>query len=563
MKKTTALALLLFNFLPFLISQKPGGIIQRQPPRPTTFQPKLVVGIVVDQMRFDYLYRFREKYGEGGFKRLLREGFSCENTNFNYTPTFTGPGHAAIYTGTTPSLNGVISNEWYDPQWGKMRYVTADTTVRSVGAPNGKSGQQSPRVLLSTTVTDELRLSNNFQSKVVGICLKDRGSILPAGHIPNACFWFDDGTGNWITSSFYPDSIDLPVWVKNFNDRQLPEKYLSGNWSPQLPENQYTESFQGWEKYEKQFSKTASGRFPHDLVADKKSFTGVGIIRYTPFGNTLTTDFALEAIEKMDLGADAVPDFLALSFSSTDYCAHQFGIHSEETEDVYLRFDLEIERILTFLDKKIGKENVLVFLTADHGGGETPVHLQEIGIPAGVLEESKLEKTLNDLLGKSFGQQGKFIHEVGSQQIWLNDAEFERSNIDKLVAEALIISYLKKLPGIYDAHTRAGLMALPADYPFISEVRRGIFPRRSGDIFFQLDPAWHPDDRWFKTTGATHGSQYAYDTHVPLIWYGWKIRHGETFAPIKITDIAPTISALLHIAKPNATTGDVILEIVK
>lgn len=560
MKKHPLPLLLLLAFAQQIFSQKPA-IIQRPQARANTFQPKLVVGIVVDQMRYDYLYRFREKYGEGGLRRLLREGFSCENTNYNYVPTYTGPGHAAIYTGTTPSLNGVISNDWYDPEWRRMRYVTADTTVRAVHAPAAnKAGQQSPRVMLSTTVTDELRLSNNFQSKVVGVCLKDRGSILPAGHIPNACYWFDDESGNWITSTFYKPYAGMD-WVDKFNERRLPEQYLTGKWATQLPENQYTESFQDWEKFEKKLKGNDSGKFPYDLPT-LKSKGGLGIIRYTPFGNTLTLDFAIEAIEKMELGADSIPDFLALSFSSTDYCGHQFGIHSQETEDVYLRLDRDLERLLTFLDKKIGRENVLIFLTADHGGGETPVHLQEIGIPAGVLEESKLQSELDSLISKKY-VAGKYVLEVGSQQVWLDAAALDAAGIEKSAAEQLIVKHLRSKTGIYDAHSRTDLMALPADYPFAAEVRRGIFPRRSGDVFFLLDPAWHPDDSWFKTAGATHGSPFAYDTHVPLIWYGWKIRRGETFAPVSITDIAPTLSALLKIARPNATTGQVIQEILK
>ena len=196
-------------------------------------QPKLVVGIVVDQMRYDQLYRYQSKFSEGGFKRLLREGFSCENTHYNYAPTYTGPGHAAVYSGATPAVNGIIANEWYDRAWGKHRYVTTDTTVQPVGTASRRSGQHSPRVLLSSTVTDELRLFSSFRSKVVGICLKDRGSILPAGHTPDACYWYDDRGGNWITSSYYADS--LPKWVQDFNARRLPDLYLSGAWDKALP----------------------------------------------------------------------------------------------------------------------------------------------------------------------------------------------------------------------------------------------------------------------------------------------------------------------------------------
>jgi len=527
-------------------------------------QPKLIVGIVVDQMRYDFLYRYKAKYGPGGFNRLLREGFSCENTHYNFVPTFTGPGHAAIYTGTTPAVNGIIANDWWDPAWHKHRYVTTDTTVMPV--PPGitkKTGQHSPQVLLSTTITDELRLSNNFKSKVVGVCLKDRASILPAGHIPNACYWFDDKSGNWITSSYYqPKDTSLPGWVQDFNARRLPDLYMSKTWD-RLPIGAYDESFQNWDKYDDgKYSRNLKGGFPHDLPALKK-LEGYGVLRFTPYGNTLTLDFARETLEKMDMGADEVCDFLCLSFSSPDYCAHQFGIHAEETQDVYLKLDLELAGFLDYLDKKFGKNNVLVFLTADHGGAETPSYLVDLNIPAGVFDESKLEETLEQVITAQLGLTGNFIHEASNQQIWLNWEAIDDLDMNPEEVAGIIIQYLHAQPGVYDAFTRAELMMLPADYPFAPELRRGIHPRRSGDIIFQLDPAWHPDDNLFKTGGTTHGSSYPYDTHVPLLWYGWRVKPGETYAPVNITDIAPTLAAMLRIMEPNGTTGKVIEELMK
>ncbi len=519
-------------------------------------QPKLIVGIVVDQMRYDFLYRYQSKYGPGGFKRLLSEGFSCENTRYNYIPTYTAPGHAAIYSGTTPAVNGIIGNDWWDAEWRAHRYVTTDKRYNPVGTTNNKAGQHSPSVLLSTTVTDELRLSNNFKSKVVGVCLKDRASILPAGHIPNACYWFDDSSGNWITSSYYPDSMGLPQWVQDFNARRLPEKYLSKPWTIDST-IRYDESFAGWDKYNNGKYGNFPGSLPYNLPELRKS-EGLGVIRFTPMGNTLTVDFALETIEKMGLGADEVPDFLCLSFSSTDYCAHQFGIHGEETEDVYLKLDREIARILDFLDKKFGKNNVLVFLTADHGGGETPVHLNDLRIPAGVFEESKLEANLENMLAVQLGAGGDFIHDVSNQQIWLNWEAINDLDMEPEEVAHVAIEYLRMQKGVYDAFTRDEVMSYPIEFPFAAETRRGIHPRRSGDIIFQLDPAWHSDDNLFKSGGATHGSPYAYDTHVPLLWQGWKVPHGVSHTPVNITDIAPTLSAMLHIAEPNGTTGQVI-----
>lgn len=522
------------------------------PPR-----PKLVVGIVVDQMRYDYLYRYQADYGPGGFRRLLREGFSCENTHFNYVPTYTGPGHAAIYTGTYPAVNGVIANEWYDPEWGRHRYVTADTTVRGVGA-TGRVAQHSPRVLLTTTITDELRLSNNFQSRVVGVCLKDRGGILPAGHLANACYWFDDNNGNWITSSYYADSLGLPQWVQDFNTRRLPESFLANPWD-KLPGVAYDESFTGWHAggFDEGHYARMAGGFPKNLPALRRS-QGLGIVRFTPFGNTLTLDFALEAIDQMQLGQGPATDFLCLSFSATDYIGHQFGIHSEENQDAYLRLDADLSRLLTYLDQKFGKNNVLVFLTADHGGGETPAHLVKTGVPAGVFEESKLEYNLENKLSVVLGVDADFIRECSNQQIWLNWEALAELEIDPTGVAHAIRDYLLAQPGVSDVWTQDELLMLPADYPFAPEMRRGIHPRRSGDLLFQLEPAWHPDDRAFSTGGCTHGSPYAYDSHVPLLWYGWRMPVGESFAPVSITDIAPTLAAMLRIMEPNGNTGMVI-----
>jgi predicted AlkP superfamily pyrophosphatase or phosphodiesterase len=527
-------------------------------------RPKLIVGIVVDQMRYDFLYRYQAKYGPNGFNRLLREGFSCENTYYNYVPTYTAPGHAAIYSGATPALSGIIGNEWWDPQWGRHRYVTTDTSVQPVPpSANKRAGQHSPRVMLSSTITDELRLSNNFQSKVVGVCLKDRASILPAGHIPNACYWFDDKGGNWITSSYYqPGDTSLPKWVQAFNARRLPDFYIQKGWD-RLPGVNYSESFKGWDKYDDgNYSKHLKGGFPHDLTALKK-LEGYGILRFTPYGNTLALEFAEDAIEHMDLGADDVPDFLCLSFSSTDYCAHQFGIHAEETEDVYLRLDADLARLFDYLDKKIGKDQVLVFLTADHGGAETPTHLEDLQIPAGVFEESKLRVALEKAIGASVGTTANFIHEVFNQQIWLNQEVLADLDLDPADISAIIEEYLQGQPGIYNVFTREELNALPDDYPFAAEMRRGIYPGRSGDLIFQLAPAWHPDDSVFKLGGTTHGSPYPYDTHVPLLWYGWHIKPGETHAPVNILDISATLAAFLHITEPNGCTGKVIEELWK
>jgi predicted AlkP superfamily pyrophosphatase or phosphodiesterase len=535
-------------------------------------RPKLVVGIVVDQMRYDYLYRYAAQYGPDGFRRLLREGLSCEQNNYDFVPTYTGPGHACVYTGTGPSLNGVIANEWFEAGWFmprdgnprgvEHRYVTADTTVRTVGSPN-KSGWHSPRVLLSSTITDELRLATNFRSRVVGISLKDRGSILPAGHLPSACYWFDDQTGNFVTSTFY--ATTLPSWVQVFNEKKLAETYLNRKWDRDSTWR-YSEAFADWasKNYDKgRYSTVLAGsKFPHDLAALRRKM-GLGVLRFTPWGNTMTLDFALETIEQMQLGADEDTDFLCLSFSSPDYCAHQFGVHSVETEDMYLRLDRDIARLLRYLDQKFGKDNVLVFLTADHGGAETPTHLAQRGIPAGVFPEDSLYAPLTQALRQRWPQlRDTIIRDGCNQQIWLHRAKIEAAGVDFDAVASAAADWLRGQAGVYGAWPTSELMSLPADLPYVVEMRRGIHPKRSGHVVFMLEPAWHPD-AIFSTGGTTHGSPYPYDTHVPLIWYGFGIRPGAVQARTSVRDIAPTLAALLHIMEPNASTGRAIEGVVR
>lgn len=529
--------------------------------KPIPAKPKIIVGIVIDQMRYDFLYRYQSHYGPDGFNRLLGGGFSCQNTHFNFVPTYTGPGHAAIYSGSTPSLNGIIGNYWWDKDLRFSRYCTGDTRYKPVGGTDKtelETGQQSPASMLASTITDELRLSNNFRSKVVGVCLKDRGSILPAGHIPNACYWFDDLSGNWVTSDYYPDSLQLPKWVREYNDRRWPDTFIAQTWKPgHTP----TESIPNW-SYSGKYTNMKAG-FPHELSPYKKS--GYGILRFTPYGNTLVTNFAIKTIEAMELGADEWPDFLCISYSPTDYCAHQFGIHAAETEDVYVRMDKDLARLFNFLDRRFGKENVLIFLTADHGGAETPVHLNQLRIPAGVFKESTLKNSLDKTLRQKFNVQVRdtLVAHVDNQQIWLNHEVMAKYSLKIETVAAAVEKQLMDSAGVYGVFTREKLQQLPAEYPYIAELRRGIHPRRSGDIVYLLDPAWHSDDKAFGQGGTTHGSPYPYDTHVPLLWYGWKIKPGETYAPVDITDIAPTLAAMLRIMEPNASTGKVIQEVMR
>ncbi|WP_296705174.1 alkaline phosphatase family protein, partial [Algoriphagus sp.] len=380
-----------------------------------TEKPKLIVGIVVDQMRQEYLYRFADRYKEGGFKRLMKDGFMMKNGHYNYIPTYTGPGHASVYTGTTPATHGIISNSWYVRSLDGSLYCAEDSTVTAVGGTEG-NGKISPRNLLTTTITDELRYSSNKRSKVVGIAIKDRGASLPAGHLGDA-YWFDSNNGDFMTSTYYYET--LPSWVQNFNEKKIAEKYLNQTWNTLYPLETYRNSISDNNEFESPFSGKDTPTFPYDLPALKETNGGLGLIASTPYGNTLTLDFAIAAIEGENLGNRGETDFLALSFSSPDYIGHRFGPASKEVEDNYLRLDLEFERLLNYLDENIGEGEYLVFLSADHGVAEIATHMISERIPAGNLNNSYINAQLKGYTQQVFGE-GDWIKSLSNEQVFLN-----------------------------------------------------------------------------------------------------------------------------------------------
>jgi predicted AlkP superfamily pyrophosphatase or phosphodiesterase len=517
-------------------------------------KPKLVVGIVVDQMRYDFLYRYSEKYSSGGFKRLMNEGFNCRNNHYDYAPTVTAAGHAAIFTGSIPAIDGIIGNEWFNQKTGKTVYCVEDTTVKTVGS-DSKAGLMSPKNLLVSTITDQLRIANNFQSKTIGVALKDRGSILPAGHTANGAYWFDSKNGSFISSTFYMN--DLPQWVKDFNALKMPKKYMAEGWKTLLPIEQYTESTEDDQVFESKLSGEKTPTFPHELAAQ----SGVNlqeVIRTTPFGNTLTKDFTLAAIQHENLGKSPKTDFLTVSFSSSDYVGHSFGPNSVEAEDTYLRLDKDIAEILTTLDNTLGKDNYLVFLSADHGVADVPGFWQSQKLPSGVFDRSGAMAEVKTALKTAFGE-GEFIRAEDNYQIYLNNAILQEKKLTYAQVHAVVRETLLKredVNDVIDLHNLAN-STLP-DYQ-LNFVKNGLNPRRSGDIMFVLNPSWFMGSK----TGTTHGTLYRYDTHVPLLFYGWKVKTGETTLRTNISDIAPTVADFLNILEPNGSIGNVILGVKK
>ena len=519
----------------------------------TLQRPKLVVGIVVDQMRWDYLYRYYDRYAaNGGFKRMLSQGFSCENTLIPYTPTVTAPGHTSIYTGSVPAIHGIAGNFWWDNAQQRVVYCTEDKTVKTVGSET-TLGMQSPRNLLVTTVCDELRLATNFQSKVIGVAIKDRGGILPAGHSANAAYWYDSQVGDWITSTYYMN--ELPQWVKDLNAKKLVDKYYGQGWPTLYPINTYSQSTADEKGYE---SKGLGTGFPYDL----KKFIGknYSAVLSTPHGNTMTAEMAKAAIEGEKLGADAITDFLALSFSSTDYIGHGYGPNSIEQEDDFLRLDKELGDLLDYLDNKIGKGQYTVFLSADHGVANVIGFMKENKIPAGGIVEATALKELNQQLKDKFGHSDLALN-ISNYQVVLNNnlINSERKLKREEIVEA-VVSFLSKQEAVLKAFDLQQLGTTPLPSQIRSMLENGYFPQRGGDVQFILKPNYMET---YGPTGTTHGLWNPYDAHIPLLWYGWGIKTGKTNRETYMTDIAPTVAALLHIQMPGGCIGKVISEVIK
>ncbi|MGN7787479.1 alkaline phosphatase PafA [Niabella sp. 22666] len=519
-------------------------------------RPKLVVGIVVDQMRWDYLYRYYDRYeATGGFKRMLNEGFSCENTFINYIPSYTAIGHTTVFTGSVPALHGIAGNNWIDQATGKNVYCTDDSTVQGVGS-NSSAGKMSPRNLLATTITDELRLATNFQSKVIGVSLKDRASILPAGHNPTGAFWFDDANGDFITSTWYMN--ELPKWVKDFNAKDEPGRLTATPWTTLYPINTYKQSTADDVKWEGKFKGETTTSFPHNLAELYK--TDKDVIRTSPYGNTLTLNFAKAAIEGNNLGGGTATDFLTINCASTDYVGHKYGPNSIEIEDVYLRLDKELGAFYKYLDQKLGKGNYLVFLTADHGAAHAINFMKEYKMPAEFLELKKITTSLNDALKAQFGAE-KIVLSNTNYQINFNKKVIRDQKLDYDAIKRASLKFLKDVPELQFVIDVENIGAEPVPEVVKQMTINGYNNKRSGTIQLIPYPAWF--EGGYGGTGTTHGTWNPHDTHIPLVWMGWGIKPGKSNREVYMTDIAPTVAALLRIQMPNAAIGKPITEVTQ
>ena len=546
MRKITALFIVFaFAFNTLAASDK-----KRLSEDPT--KPKLVIGVVVDQMRYDYIRIFYDRFGEGGFKKLINEGYHLENTHYNYIPTYTAVGHTSIFTGTTPDHHGIIGNNWYDKELRKSIYCVDDSNYQTVGADMG--GQKSPYRMVTTTITDQLKLAQNMRGKTIGIAIKDRSSILPAGHTADAAYWFEGyDTGKFITSTFYMDQ--LPKWVNDFNDSGIANDYLNRVWDTYFPIETYSETIADNNPYEGGYKGKDTPTFPYDLSVLRHQNGNYNLLKEVAFGNSFTVDFAKAAIKGENLGKGDFTDFLTVSFSTPDYIGHNFGTNAKEIEDNYIRLDKDLEHFIAFLDKEVGKDNYTLFLTADHAAVPVPAYLQSLKIPSRYLDNTDFKNYVNELCSE-FYNSTEIIEAYSNGQFFLNHETLKELGLNKVeVAERLaqeIINY----KDVYKVVTAKDLQTTNYDYGILSTVQNGYNQKYSGDIVVVPFPA----SLSYSRTGTSHGSGYNYDTHIPLIFYGKGIKQGSSDEYYRIIDIAPTIASLLNITRPNSCTGRTITE---
>lgn len=514
-------------------------------------KPKLVVGIVIDQMRQEYLERFEKHFSEEGFKKLQNEGFSYKNMHYNYVPTYTGPGHTSIYTGTTPFMHGIIANDWYDKVAKKEVYCAEDENYNTVGSESD-NGKMSPHRLLTSTIADEINISQQFKSQSIGISIKDRGAIFPAGHSGQA-YWYDKSNGKFITSDFYLET--LPKWLQKFNDQNLAQQYMKQGWKTLLDIKEYQESGSDNNDYETGFY-GKKPEFPYNFKNDETQYK---YLPATPHGNSILKDMAIAVLENTGIGQGKTTDFLSISFSSTDYVGHQFGPNSVEIEDTYIRLDQDIAAIIQKLDEKVGKGNYILFLTADHAVAEVPQYLKDHKIPAGVFNQDVTEE-LDAAIDERFGASD-WIESISNMQVFLSREACKKNEADLNEVRTFVAEYLLGVEGVFKTYTAQEIHQMPYNAEGLSGLlHRGYNQQRSGDVLVSFNPGWFPS-KYEK--GTTHGSAFTYDTHVPMLWYGANISKGQSFRKSAITNIVPTISMMLGVKLPNGAMDEPLYELLR
>lgn len=522
----------------------------------TDTKPKLVVGIVVDQMRWDYVNKFKPFFKtQNGFLKLMNQGASCNNNLIPYLPTVTACGHTAVYTGSTPAIHGITGNSWYDNIQQRMVYCVEDNSVQAVGIENSSAGKMSPLNVWTTTIGDELKLATNFKSKVFGVSLKDRGAIIPAGHSADGAFWYDSKSGNFISSTYYGKS--LPTWLTNYNNAKKVDSFYKLGWSLSLPANVYEANCDtDQNEYESiPFGKDAKG-FPYGL----NQFIGkdYGKVANTPYGNNLVLDVATQTIINEKMGLDDITDLLAVSFSSPDYIGHAFGPNSWETLDGYIKLDELLAQFFTTLDQQVGKDNYTVFLTADHAVAPIPGYAQKHKIPAGTITDDGIKNELGKMLTAK-GLNPKLISAITEFNIYFNHNLMDSLQVTQDKLTSLITNYLEQKSNIIQVVESRKAAIAPLPQSIRERIVNGFNPQRSGDLMFITKSGVVGGGN----TGTGHGVFYNYDAHIPLLFYGKGIKKGQVNNVNYMTDIAPTITTLLGIQMPSGSIGKPILEVIQ
>jgi len=521
-------------------------------------KPRLVVGIVVDQMRYDQLERLRDRFGENGIRRLLNEGTYYKNAGYDYMLTQSAPGHATIATGSEPSLHGITSDSWYVLLKNEMLYCTQDNTVNPVGG-SYESGMHSPVNLLSSTFSDELAIASGGKARIYSIGMRESSAILSGGHSAKGAYWYDNTTGTWMSSTWYGDS--LPAWVNDFNALKYPESLLNSIWTPLKDPSNYGDCLPDSNNFEQGFN--GRNYFPYDLkkmstkgfLNSKKDYA---LLRETPYGNSYTADFAIRLMKEEGLGKDDVTDFLSISFSATDNIGHRFGPTSVEAADAIYRLDEDIARILKYLNDSLGKKNVLVYFTAAHGVSEIPAILEKNRISAGYFRQNQALQLLKSYLNAVYGQgdwvKGYFEKQVFLNRVLIEDAKIPLEEIQKKVARFLV-----QFSGVASAYPYSAFEANDFGNGHLKRIVNNFTPQRSGDVIITLNPGWVEKNDYV----TDHNSPYEYDSHVPLIWYGWAVNRATVTRKVNITDIAATLSSLCKVPFPNACTGEPMSELMR
>ena len=522
-------------------------------------QPKIVVGVVIDQMCYDYLYRFQHLYTTGGFNRLMSKGANCRNVQYNYVPTYTAPGHASIYTGTTPSNHGIIGNDWYIRETKQTVTSVSNPKFAAVGGSATSTGA-APLNLRTYTITDQLKMASP-KSKVISVSIKDRSAILPGGHLSDGTYWFDYNTGDFITSTFYKQQ--LPDWVQRFNAKFDPAKDLR-TWKLLLPESTYQLADQS--NYEVVLTGKTSATFPYDFQdMISKGAVANNLFTISPQANEILTEFAIAALEQESMGQDQFTDFLCISYSTPDIAGHAFGPYSREMEDMYARLDRELQKLFSSLETRYGKDGFVLFLTADHAVVPVPQMLIEKKMPGGYFfMESHLQVLRDDFIMK---YNANLLEYEVNQNIYLNLARIDSLKLDVQEVAEFAANELRKWPEVKTVLTRQELLSGSTKTDFWGEMlHNGYDIHRSGELIFLLQPGYlaKEHDEPKAHLGTSHGSAFNYDTHVPLLWYGKGIEPGlQIYDPIQITDIAPTLIHILNLQRSGSMIGQPILPLLE